>query len=86
SLRRAHQLTSVAFGATAGPRKEGALVCSKGVQVLHRTCKPAASWRFYCTSKRFPFGGWPINLGLAQQSSAGLLPLEKGDYLTAAKS
>jgi hypothetical protein len=56
------------------------------VQVLHRTCKPAASWRFYCTSKRFPFGGWPINLGLAQQSSAGLLPLEKGDYLTAAKS
>ena len=52
-------------------------MCSKSVRVLHRTCKPAASWRFFCTSKRFPFGGWPINLGPAQQSSAGLLHLER---------
>ena len=48
-------------------------MCSKGVQVLHRTCKPAASWRFTCPLKRFPFGGWPINLGPARRSSVGIL-------------
>ena len=48
-------------------------MCRESVQVLHRTCKPAASWRFFCTSKRFPFGGWPINVGPARGSSVGIL-------------
>ena len=56
-------------------------MCSKSVQVLHRTCKPAASWRFFCTSKRFPFGGWPINLGPARRSYAGPSP-SQGRRLT----
>ena len=33
ALRRFQWLTSVAFGATAGPQKEGALVCSKGANL-----------------------------------------------------
>ena len=33
SLRRTHPLTAVCFAATAGPRKEGALVCSKGANL-----------------------------------------------------
>ena len=33
SLRHVQWLTSVAFGATAGPQKEGALVCSKGANL-----------------------------------------------------
>ena len=52
-------------------------MCSKSVQVLHRTCKPVANWRLYCTLRRLPFVDWPINLGPAQQSSAGLLHLER---------
>jgi hypothetical protein len=51
-------------------------MCSKGVQVLHRTCKPAVSWRFACPLKRFPFGGWPINLGPARGSYAGHLAFQ----------
>ena len=54
-----HQNPSVCYRRhpPAGPRKEGALVCSKGT-----------------------------NLGPAQQSSAGLLPLKKGDYSMAIAS
>ena len=33
SLWRIQPLTSVAYGATAGPQKEGALVCSKGANL-----------------------------------------------------
>ncbi len=59
SLRRTHQLTSVAYGATAGPRKEGALVCSKGtnlgpargssVGILQRMPKPGSFASRSCT-------------------------------------
>ena len=33
SLRRLHQLTSVAYGATAGPQMEGVLLCSRDANV-----------------------------------------------------
>ena len=48
-------------------------MCRKSVQVLHRTCKPVANWRLYCTIRRLPFVDWPINLGPAQRSYVGIL-------------
>jgi hypothetical protein len=59
SLRRTHQLTSVAFGATAGPQEEGVLLCSidanlgpvrgSSVGILQRMPKPGSFASISCT-------------------------------------